>query len=97
MNKSRRKELYDVVNKLLALKRTNNNDVVEMDLESIKNDLSMILYEEESYMDNIPENMQGGYRYQMAEDACDNIECAIDALDDEDIDEAINYIYGATV
>lgn len=95
MNKNRRKELYAVVNKLLALK--NANDGVEMDLESAKNDLSMILYDEESYMDNIPENMQGGYRYQTAEDACDNIECAIDALDDEDVDSAINYIYSATV
>lgn len=96
MNKSRRKELYAVANKLLSLKRTNNDDIGE-DLDLIKNELDMILYDEESYMDNVPENFQSGYRYQMAEDACNNIENAIDALDDGDIDHAISYIYGATV
>ena len=96
MNKGRRKELYAVANKLLNLKRTNNEDI-QMDLESAKNALDMILYEEESYMDSVPENFQSGYRYQMAEEACDNIENAIDALNDGDIDNAISYIYSATV
>ena len=95
MNKNRRKELCAVASKLLLLKRT-ENDNIEEDLDAIKNNLSMILYDEESYMDNIPENFQNGYRYQMAEDACNNIENAIDALDDGDIDDAISYIYGAT-
>lgn len=88
--------MYAVVNKLTALKRTNDDDI-EVELESAKNDLDMILYEEESYMDNMPENMQSGYKYQKAEDACNNIENAIDALDDREIDHAISYIYGATV
>lgn len=96
MNKNRRKELYAVANKLICLKHQNNEDI-EADLELAKNDLDSILYEEESYMDNIPENFQSGYRYQVAEEACDKIECAIDALNDGDIDSAINYIYGATV
>jgi hypothetical protein len=96
MNKDRRKELCAVANKLLSLKRTNNDDI-EMDLDPFKNDLDMILSEEESYMDNVPENFQNGYRYQMAEEACNNIECAIDALDDGNIDDAISYIYSATV
>ena len=96
MNKNRRKELCTVASKLLLLKRT-ENDNIEEDLDAIKNNLSMILYDEESYMDNIPENFQSGYRYQMAEDACNNIENAIDALDDGDIDDAISYIYSATV
>lgn len=94
MNKSRRKELYAVVNKLLALKRTNNEDI-EMGLESAKSDLDMILYEEESYMDSIPESMQN--KCEKAEEACDNIESAIDALNDGDIDSAISHIYSATV
>ena len=96
MNKSRRKELYAVADKLLSLKRACNDDV-STDLDLIKNELDMILYDEESYMDNVPENFQSGYRYQMAEDACSNIENAIDALDDGNIDHAISYIYGATV
>lgn len=97
MNKSRRKELYAVADKLLALKRINDDDNIGADLDLIKNELDMILYDEESYMDNVPENFQSGYRYQMAGDACSNIENAIDALDDGDIDHAISYIYGATV
>lgn len=96
MNKSRRKELYAVANKLLAMKRTKDeNSATELD--AIKSELDMILYDEESYMDNIPENLQNSYRYQVAEEACINIENAIDALDDENIDDAISYIYGATV
>lgn len=96
MNKNRRKELYAVANKLTVLKHTNDNDI-ETRLESAKSDLDMILYDEESYMDGVPENFQSGYRYQMAEDACSNIENAIDALNDGDIDSAIGYIYSATV
>ena len=96
MNKERRKELYVVANKLLLLKQTDNNDM-EPDFDAIKNELSMILYDEESYMDNMPENFQNSYRYQVAEDACSNIEDAIDSLDDGDIDDAISYIYKATV
>ena len=96
MNKIRRKELNSVANKLIYLNNQNNDDI-ETDLELIKNDLESILYDEESYMDNMPENFQSGYRYQVAEEACDKIECAIDALNDGDIDSAISYIYGATV
>ena len=94
MNKSRRKELYVVANKLLLLNR--DKDDIESDLDVIKNELSTILYDEEYYMDNIPENFQSGYRYQVAEDACNNMENAIDALDDGNIDDAISYIYSAT-
>ena len=96
MNKSRRKELYAVANKLLLLKQA-DDDNIETELDVIKSELDMILYDEESSMDNIPENLQNSYRYQVAEEACNNIENAIDALDDRDIDEAINCIYGATV
>ena len=95
MNKNRRKELYAIVHQLSTLSYTGKD--VATDLEHIKNDLSRILYDEESYMDNIPENLQNSYKYQAAEDACDNIENAIDALNDIDIDEAISYIYSATV
>lgn len=96
MNKTRRKELYAIANKLIHLKNANNEDS-EMNLDQLKNDLDMILNDEESYMDNMPENLQNGYRYQMAEEACDHIECAIDALNDGDIDDAISHIYSATV
>lgn len=93
MNNDRRKELRNLANKLKS--NTNQNDLEF--IASIKNELESILYEEESYMDNIPENLQGGYRYQMAEDACDNIESAIDALNENELNEAIDYIYNAAV
>jgi predicted Zn-dependent peptidase len=96
MNKNRRKVLYAVANKLIALKSSDKKDI-EADFEAAKNVLDGILYEEESYMDDMPENMQSGYKHQKAEDACSNIEDAIDALNDEDIDAAISYIYSATV
>lgn len=93
MNNDRRKELRNLANKLKS--NTNQNDLEF--IASIKNELESILYEEESYMDNVPENLQGGYRYQMAEDACDNIESAIDALNENELNEAIDYIYNAAV
>lgn len=93
MNNDRRKELRNLANKLKS--NTNQNDLEF--IASIKNELESILCEEESYMDNIPENLQGGYRYQMAEDACDNIESAIDALNENELNEAIDYIYNAAV
>lgn len=96
MNKSRRKELCAVADKLILLNKV-GNDIDEADLDAIKSELESILYDEESYMDNMPENFQSGCRYQAAEEACNNIEYAIDALDDSNIDDAISYIYGATV
>ena len=52
-------------------------------LESVKD-------EEEDYMNNIPENLQGGERYSMAEDACSYLEEAIGNIEEaiENIDEA---------
>jgi len=101
MNKNRRKELYTLINRLTVLRSTNdikNNDLVN-EIKDIKLELGWILSEEEAYMDNIPENMQNGNKYQIAEEACDNLESAIDALDDgiEGIDDAIDYISNASV
>ena len=94
MNKARRKALYAIVTRLQFVDNKNKDAV-----SSIKSDLESILYDEEYAMDNIPENMQGSYRYEMAEEACDNLQSAIDALDDDDIDidDAIKYIYSAAV
>lgn len=95
MNKERRKELYEVAIKLSNIMNSTGN--IDAEIDEAKGELEMILYDEESCMSNIPENLQGGYRYQMAEDACNNIECAIDFLDDGDVDAAIQYIYDAAI
>ena len=58
------------------------------------------------YMDNIPENLQGGRRYSDAEDACDNLYSAIDSIEDaisdvnsmdEYISKAISYLNTASM
>lgn len=92
MNKARRKALYAIVTRLKFVDENNRDEV-----NSIKSDLESILYDEEYAMDNIPENFS--YRYEAAEEACDNLQSAIDALDDDcvDINDAINYIYSAAV
>ncbi len=56
-------------------------------IEDLKSDLEDVLSEEEEYRDNIPENLQGSTRYEVADEACDSIQSAIDALD-----EATDYI-----
>ena len=92
MNKERRKELLAIINRLQSINLSDENEV-----DSVKCDLESVLCDEEGYMDNIPENLQGGYRYAKAEEACDNLQCAIDVLEDDDIDinDVTTYIYNA--
>lgn len=74
MNKPRRKQLDKLCEMFVELKDM---------LEEIRDD-------EENYMDNIPENLQGSERYSIAEDAIDNMNLALDSLD-----EVISYIESA--
>lgn len=76
MNNQRRKELERIIS------------ILQDTLGALQN----ILSEEEDYMDNIPENLQGGERYSVAEEACDNMSAAIDAME-----EAIDCIRDAQV
>lgn len=59
-------------------------------LEGIKSILEDLQSEEEEYRDNMPENMQGGERYEKADVAISNIEDAVSY-----IDEAISSIEDA--
>ena len=99
----RRKEI------MLAIKRLNgissNIQGKGMDdwfdeLEDIISDVQMILDDESCYMENIPENMQGGERYERAEEACESLEEAIDTLEyismDDPIDDILSEIDKAT-
>ena len=74
MNKERRKNLQSIIERL----------------EELKSDLEELQIEEEEYRDNIPENMQSGERYEKAEEACNAMQCAVDAFD-----EAISNIESA--
>ncbi len=64
MNKARRKNLQNIVDKL----------------EELMADVEAIQEEEEEYRDNIPENMQNGERYEQAEFACDALSEATDSI-----------------
>lgn len=66
MNNTRRKNIQNVINKL----------------ENLKSDIEMIRDEEQDYIDNMPENLEGSMRHDMAEEAVDNLESAIDSLEE---------------
>ncbi len=66
MNKERRKRIGDAAEQV----------------EQLKGEIESILEDEEEYMNNIPENMQGSERYETAETACENLQSAVDAMEE---------------
>ena len=74
MNKARRKNLNEIYERISELRDL---------LEGVKD-------EEEKYKDNIPENLQNSERYEIAENACDNMDEALSILE-----EALDYIESA--
>ena len=71
MNKQRRRTIYEINTRLEAL---------QGEMESLLDDILAVIDEETEYRDNIPENMQGGERYEMADSACDSLQSAYDTL-----------------
>ena len=72
MNKFRRKQIETISDKLSA----------------IADEIDAVQEEEEEYRDNIPENLQGSERYELAEaavnammEAADSVRSAIDSLE----------------
>mgnify|MGYP003311428840 CR=1 FL=1 len=66
MNKQRRKE----IEKIYGI------------IEDMYNALEALKDEEEEYRDNIPENMQGGERYEIAASAISNMEDALEHMNE---------------
>lgn len=66
MNNRRRKELRGVMSKLVEIKEA----------------LDIVFEEEEEYLDNIPENLQGSERCEKAEAAYDNLQDAVSSVED---------------
>ena len=106
MNKARRKEIYNIIIRLESLQ--GNDSYATETLEDIYTDIDVIYDDEYEYMENIPENMQGGARYEAAEEACDNLDNAKDSVQsainsdnceerDEYISEAIEYLESASI
>ena len=89
MNKARRLELRMLIKKLNAILNDENlNDCIDI--------LDNILWEEQGYYDNIPENLQYSERAMNSEEAISNmeeaLECLNSALSCEDKYEFKNYI-----
>lgn len=75
MNNTRRKALSEIKDKI----------------DDLRVNLELLLEEEQDYRDNIPENLQGGERYEKADEACDNLSDVMDGLDEviSDLEAAI--------
>lgn len=90
MNNKRRKEIKSCI---VALCKTNSN------IDVVLENLNDILMDEDYYRDYMPENLQGGIRYEESEEASDYLNDAIsyltDALDEDDIAEKSSMIESA--
>lgn len=64
-----------------APRRKNLQKVIDM-LEALKSDVETARDEEKEYRDNIPENMQESDRYYKSDEACDNLNYAMDNFDE---------------
>ena len=56
-------------------------------LEDIQSDIEMIKDGEQEALDNTPESLQESERYQISEEAVDNLDCAWDS-----VQEVIDYL-----
>ena len=86
MNKKRRKCIDSVILKIHKLQ-----DVIEQ----LQQDIEDIAADEQDYLDNIPENLQGSERYEACENAVENLEAAIDWLDDINTSELEEFLEDA--
>ena len=75
MNKPRRRELRVLIREINAVSDDNS-------LNGCINTLENILWDEQNYYDNIPENLQYSQRAETSEEAINNIEEALEYLND---------------
>lgn len=78
MNNQRRKEL----NNIAAAMENVSTPVDIEELEGIKSDIGMVLMDEEMAFESMPENLQYSYRGVMSQEAQDNMNEAIDLIDE---------------
>lgn len=81
MNNTRRKQIKEILKKVDDLQAL-AADIASM-IEEVKD-------EEQDYMDNMPENLQGSERYSKAEEAVDALDTAQQYAEDLDIEEIIS-------
>lgn len=78
MNKQRRKELANIVT---AMENVSTPVDIE-ELEGIKSDIEMVLMDEEFAFESMPEGLQYSMRGEASQEAQDNMNKAIDAIDE---------------
>lgn len=78
MNKQRRKELASIVT---AMENVSTPVDIE-ELEGIKSDIEMVLMDEEFAFESMPEGLQYSMRGEASQEAQDNMNEAIDAIDE---------------
>jgi len=78
MNNQRRKELNNIVT---AMENVSTPVDIE-ELEGIKSDIEMVLMDEEMAFENMPEGLQYSMRGEMSQEAQDNMNEAIDLIDE---------------
>jgi len=78
MNNQRRKELANIVS---AMENVSTPIDIE-ELEGIKSDIEMVLMDEEMAFDSMPENLQYSMRGEASQEAQDNMNEAIDLIDE---------------
>lgn len=83
MNKKRRKEIDE------AIKRANELQVMLQELQGF---IEEIRDEEQEYIDNIPENLQGSKRYEVAEISMENLDNAVDWFCNADIEDLVSLL-----
>lgn len=71
MNNNRRKEIKKIIYKL---------NYIEEEINDISTDIDTVCDEEQDSLDNIPENLQGSFRYQISEEAVNCLENARDNM-----------------
>ena len=78
MNNQRRKELNNIA---AAMENVSMPIDIEQ-LEGIKSDIEMVLMDEEMAFENMPEGLQYSMRGEMSQEAQDNMNEAIDVIDE---------------
>lgn len=94
MNKQRRKEISRIIEEIESAVST-----AKEKLEELQIDIESVRDEEQEYMDNMPENLQGSERYETAEQAVDNLDNAASSIEELieaiDTDDLIGYLNDA--
>lgn len=84
MNKARRKRIASVIE---TLENITGYDLIE----TAKDEIEDILWEEDDAYNNMPENLQYSMRGEESSDAIDSLQEAVDAL--EEAIDALNELY----